>query len=144
MREISPPRLAGGRARIFPVMITTVHIDGMRTVHCVRAVYTAFAGVADLEAAEVVIGLATLEHSRELDATALTSAVALAGYTVRAIASDRRRLRTMPMPGEVALDPAPLHPASPDAPMPDASMPNTPREPAPTADESAPGYNENQ
>jgi len=97
-------------------MITTLQIDGMRTVHCVRAVYTAFAGVAGIDAAEVSIGRATLEHARALDATALTAAVALAGYVVREIGTDRRRLPTMTTP----LMTAPAEPEA-QAPAPDAA-----------------------
>jgi copper chaperone CopZ len=77
-------------------MITTLQIDGMRTVHCVRAVYTSLAGVAGIDAAEVSMGQATLEHAQALDAAALTAAVAIAGYTVRAIGTQRRGLPTLP------------------------------------------------
>lgn len=65
----------------------------MRTVHCVRAVSTALAGVAGISAAHVRIGEAELDHESPLDAGELRQAVAVAGYVlVGAIAS-----RTLPV-----------------------------------------------
>jgi copper chaperone CopZ len=76
-------------------MVTTLTIAGMRTVHCVRAVHTALALVAEIDVADVAMGRATLEHARALDAAALREAVALAGYVVTAVETNRRRLRTV-------------------------------------------------
>ncbi len=53
---MSPRRIVRGRASMFLGMISILHIDGMRTVHCVRAVFTALGGVAGVERAEVIDG----------------------------------------------------------------------------------------
>ncbi len=77
-------------------MISTLHIDGMRSVHCARAVHTALAGVAGIDSAEVVIGRAVVEHRDALDAPALDAAIAQVGYTVRAVVHEPRRLPVHP------------------------------------------------
>lgn len=77
-------------------MVTTLLIDGMRSAHCARAVYTALAMVPGLAAADVVVGRATLEHDVPLDRRAIEQAVALAGYAVRDVATDRRHLTMLP------------------------------------------------
>lgn len=77
-------------------MLTTLIIDHMRTVHCVRAVYTSLGGVEGIDVAEVVMGRAIIEHAQALDPEALTTAVARAGYVVREVVTDRRRLPTFP------------------------------------------------
>ena len=73
-------------------MVTTLHIDGMRTVHCTRAIFTALAAVDGIAKAEVVVGRATLEHDRPLDEAALTAAVEAMGYRLRTTVTDRRHL----------------------------------------------------
>ncbi|HEX4935890.1 MAG TPA: heavy metal-associated domain-containing protein [Gemmatimonadaceae bacterium] len=73
-------------------MVTTVTIDGMRSVHCARAVHTSLARIPGIAAADVVIGRATLEHDAALDPPALAAAIEAVGYSVRSIATDRRRL----------------------------------------------------
>lgn len=88
-------------------MVTTLLIGGMRSAHCARAVYTALATVPGIDAAEVVVGRATLEHRAPLDTEALSRAVSLAGYVLRDASTDRRRL---------ALLFEPPTPRSPDAP----------------------------
>ncbi|MEP7383253.1 MAG: cation transporter [Gemmatimonadota bacterium] len=77
-------------------MISTLHIDGMRSVHCARAVYTALAGVAGIDSAEVVIGRAIVEHRVALDAPALDAAIAQVGYTLRTVVHEARRLPVQP------------------------------------------------
>ncbi|MCC6930291.1 MAG: heavy-metal-associated domain-containing protein [Gemmatimonadaceae bacterium] len=73
-------------------MLTTLTIDGMRSVHCARAVHTSLAQVPGIATADVVIGRATLEHDVALDEASLAHAVAAVGYTLRHIETDRRRL----------------------------------------------------
>ena len=73
-------------------MVTTLTIEGMRSVHCARAIHTSLARVPGIQGAEVVIGRATLEHDVLLEAPALTAAVEELGYTLRAIDTERRRL----------------------------------------------------
>lgn len=73
-------------------MVTTLYIDGMRTVHCARAIFTALTAVDGIAGADVAVGRATLEHAHPLDEDALIAAVDAAGYQLREIVSDRRRL----------------------------------------------------
>lgn len=73
-------------------MLTMLTIDGMRSVHCARAVHTSLTRVPGITTATVVVGRATLEHDVALDLVALTRAVEDVGYAVRNIATDRRRL----------------------------------------------------
>ncbi len=94
-------------------MVTTLTIDGMRSTHCARAVYTALAMVPGIAVAEVVPGRATLEHDAPLDAGALEHAVALAGYTLRATITRRRHLTLHPDPSTA---PSPSETAAPTIP----------------------------
>jgi copper chaperone CopZ len=89
---MSPRRMACGRASIFFLVISTVHISGMRSVHCVRAVFTALAGVDGIDRAEVSMGRAVLEHAGPVSYVAVDAAIAAVGFAVRAIDADRRRL----------------------------------------------------
>lgn len=73
-------------------MVTTLTIDGMRSVHCARAVHMSLARVAGIATADVVVGRATIEHDVALDPTAIATAVEAVGYTLRDIVTDRRRL----------------------------------------------------
>ncbi len=69
-----------------------VEIDGMQTVHCVRAVFTALAGVEGIIAADVERGRATIDHDGRASDASVRAAVALAGYAVRALYEQRRGL----------------------------------------------------
>lgn len=71
---------------------TTLAIEGMRSVHAVRAVFTALSGVAGIIRADVAMGRATIEHDGHATAELLRDAVAVAGYEVTGIAENRRRL----------------------------------------------------
>ena len=73
-------------------MVTHVLIDGMRSVHCIRAVFTGLAGVDGIAGAEVRMGEAVVTHDGRATAEALRRAVADAGYTVREVREERRRL----------------------------------------------------
>lgn len=66
-------------------MQTILRLDGMRTVHCVRAVTSALAGVGGITAAQVRLGEAELEHPLPLDRDALERAIDLAGYGLREV-----------------------------------------------------------
>jgi Cu+-exporting ATPase len=73
-------------------MITRARVEGMTCSHCVRAVFTALAGVEGIIRAEVSIGMIEVEHGGEVTLAQLTDAVAVAGYQVVAGEEDRRRL----------------------------------------------------
>ncbi len=67
---------AGGRAAR---RLTTVSIAGMRSVHSVRAIFTALAGVDGITRADVALGQAEIEHDGRATAEKLREAIALAG-----------------------------------------------------------------
>ena len=73
-------------------MVTTLEITGMRSVHSVRAVFTALAGVEGIVSAEVQLGRATVEHDGRATADRLRAAIALAGCEVTAIGEGKRVL----------------------------------------------------
>jgi copper chaperone CopZ len=77
-------------------MHTTVSISGMTCAHCVRAVFTSLAGVAGIDRADVSIGKAVIEHDGTVAPEAIRAAVALAGYEVTGIGTDRRSLPIAP------------------------------------------------
>jgi len=73
-------------------MVTTASISGMTCAHCVRAVFTALAGVPGIDRADVSIGKAVIEHDGSVTREAIRDAVAVAGYEVRETTDDRRTL----------------------------------------------------
>lgn len=73
-------------------MITRLTIGGMQSVHSVRAVYTALAGVEGITRADVRMREATIEHDGRATREALHAAVALAGCEVTACVEERRQL----------------------------------------------------
>lgn len=73
-------------------MVTTASISGMTCAHCVRAVFTALAGVPGIDRADVSIGKAVIEHDGSVTREAISEAVAVAGYTVDDTEDDRRTL----------------------------------------------------
>ena len=73
-------------------MITRVTIAGMTSVHGVRAVFTALAGVEGITTADVSLGEAVVEHDGRATPEALASAIAVAGYEVTGWAETRRAL----------------------------------------------------
>lgn len=70
---------------------TTLRIGGMRTAHCVRAVFTALAGVEGIARADVTMGRAVVEHDGRATPERLGAAVALAGYAVEESREERPR-----------------------------------------------------
>ena len=73
-------------------MTTTLAIEGMRSVHCVRAVFTALGAVEGIAHADVQMGRATIEHDGRAACDALRDAIAVAGYAVTACREQRRAL----------------------------------------------------
>lgn len=61
----------------------------MPGVHAVRAVFTAFAGVAGVRRAEVSLGRATVEHDGTATRAAIDEALALVGCRVTAWREER-------------------------------------------------------
>ena len=77
-------------------MTTTVSIAGMTCAHCVRAVFTALAGVPGIARADVSIGKAVIEHDGSVTPGAVRDAVAVAGYEATGATDDRRTLPIAP------------------------------------------------
>lgn len=73
-------------------MLTTVTIKGMSCQHCVRAVFTALAGVQGVASADVSIGRAVIEHDGSVTPEAIREAISIAGYDVADFRDDRRAL----------------------------------------------------
>lgn len=73
-------------------MVTNATITGMSCAHCVRAVFTALAGVEGVERADVSIGRAVIEHDGSVSHDAIAEAISIAGYEVADFRDDRRAL----------------------------------------------------
>jgi copper chaperone CopZ len=73
-------------------MFTRLAIPGMRSNHCVTAVFTALTAVEGIVRAEVTIGAAEIEHDGRATAEALRAAIGVAGYEVGEVLEERRRL----------------------------------------------------
>ena len=73
-------------------MKTVVRVEGMTCQHCVRAVFTALAGVEGITRADVRIGSAEIEHDGSVTVEQFGQAVAVAGYRVREAETNRRAL----------------------------------------------------
>ncbi len=63
-----------------PTLIVT--IDRMLSLYSVRAVWTALGGVEGVRTADVVIGMARIEHDGSVSCAQVAEAVALAGCEV--------------------------------------------------------------
>jgi copper chaperone CopZ len=72
-------------------MQTTLRLD-LPSVHAVRAVYTALQGVEGIVTADVSRQGAIVEHDGRATAERLREAVGAAGYEVKEVIEDRRRL----------------------------------------------------
>jgi copper chaperone CopZ len=77
-------------------MRTIVLVDGMRAVHCVRAVQTAMAMVPGVQWCDVTMGRVELDHDGGATEVSLREAIAVAGYSVRSVRAERR----LPIAGE--------------------------------------------
>jgi copper chaperone CopZ len=73
-------------------MITHVRVEGMTCQHCVRAVFTALAGVDGIAHADVRIGSIDVEHDGTVTVEQVRAAVEVAGYSVGAAETNRRAL----------------------------------------------------
>ena len=73
-------------------MVTRLSIPGMRSNHCVTAVFTSLTAVEGITRADVAIGAATIEHDGRATPEALRAAIAVAGYAVADVVEERRRL----------------------------------------------------
>lgn len=69
-----------------------VEIDGLLSVHAVRAVWTALTGVPGILSAEVSMTGAVLDTETPVDREALATALALAGVTLRSVREERGSL----------------------------------------------------
>lgn len=67
----------------------------MTCQHCIRAVFTALAGVEGIERADVQLGRVVIEHDGRASLDAVRNAVRLAGYEVEHGTTSRRRLPTL-------------------------------------------------
>lgn len=73
-------------------VLTQLTIAGMRSVHSVRAIYTALTAVDGITHAEVRLGSADITHDGRATCAALSKAIELAGYQVESCEENRRRL----------------------------------------------------
>lgn len=73
-----------------------VEIAGMRTVHCVRAVFTALTGVPGIESAQVDRSVALIDHDGSATEQHVRDAVGVVGYEVTSVVEERRGLTVLP------------------------------------------------
>ena len=64
----------------------------MTCQHCVNAVFTALTPVDGIIAAEVELGLVTVEHDGRTTVDALRAAIAVAGYEAALASEERQQL----------------------------------------------------
>ena len=64
----------------------------MTCQHCVNAVFTALTPVDGIIAAEVELGLVTVEHDGRATVDAVRAAIAVAGYEAALASEERRQL----------------------------------------------------
>ena len=64
----------------------------MTCQHCVRAVFTALAGVPAIERADVRIGSVDIEHDDSMTTEQLAAALEVAGYSLAKAETNRRAL----------------------------------------------------
>jgi copper chaperone CopZ len=73
-------------------MRTRLRVLGMTCQHCVNAVFTALTPVEGIIAAEVEMGLVTVEHNGRATVDGLRAAIAVAGYEAALASEERRQL----------------------------------------------------
>jgi copper chaperone CopZ len=73
-------------------MRTRLRVLGMSCQHCVNAVFTALTPVEGIIAAEVEMGLVTVEHDGRATVDGLRAAIAVAGYEAALALEERRQL----------------------------------------------------
>ena len=89
-----PPDDSPPRAPRLP-HVTTLRIEGMRSVHCARAVFASLGAVEGISGADVRVGRAVVEHDGRATAERLREAVAAVGYEV--VESTEERQRKLPL-----------------------------------------------
>jgi copper chaperone CopZ len=72
--------------------VTRLAIAGMTSVHAIRAIFTALAGVEGVIHADVSRGGALVEHDDRVSDAALREAVTIAGFEVTEMTRERRVL----------------------------------------------------
>ncbi len=77
-------------------MRTIVVVEGMRAVHCVRAVQTALAMVPGISWCDVTMGTVEVEHDGGATEPRLREAIGVAGFAVTSVRAERR----LPIVGE--------------------------------------------
>lgn len=77
-------------------VITLVTVEGMRTEHCKRAVFTSLAALDGITRADVQLGVVHVEHDGTVTVDQLRDAIAVAGYTVTQATEQRRVLPIAP------------------------------------------------
>ncbi len=90
-RGVEPP---GDHVEIvkMPRYRAYVEIDGLLSVHAVRAVWTALTGVPGILTAEVSMTGAVLDTEGPVDPELLQNALSLAGVTLRSLREERGSL----------------------------------------------------
>ena len=73
-------------------MITRARVEGMSCQHCIRAVFTALTPVEGIIRADVSIGAIEVEHDGRATMEKVRAALAVAGYTMADVATNRREL----------------------------------------------------
>lgn len=73
-------------------MILRLRIDGMRSPHCVQAIFTALTPVEGIRYAQVDIGLVQIHHDGAVTLEAVRDAIAVAGYEIAEASEDSRTL----------------------------------------------------
>jgi copper chaperone CopZ len=89
------PAAHTGDTFAMPRFVTTAAVEGMRTAHCVRAVFTALAGVPGITRADVQVGRIEVDHDGRATPDALRAAIAIAGYELGETTEERQR--TLPL-----------------------------------------------
>ncbi|MCC6317505.1 MAG: copper chaperone [Gemmatimonadaceae bacterium] len=77
-----------------PTLHIALEIDGMTTVHCVRAVFQALAGVDGIRRADVALGRAEIECDRDVPDARIQAALDVVGYR---LTTRRTARRVLPM-----------------------------------------------
>lgn len=67
----------------------------MRGEHCKRALFTALTPVTGITSAEVSLGCITVEHDSTVTEQDLRDAIAVTGYVITGVGTERRSLPVM-------------------------------------------------
>lgn len=75
-----------------PTLHIALEIDGMTTVHCVRAAFQALAGVDGIRRADVSLGRAEIECDGEIPPARIQAALDVVGFRLLTLRAVRRVL----------------------------------------------------